>query len=520
MSQLCLTAAADTTTTHTHQFKIQSTVPPNNLHIENQISIATTTPTLALDHSNSNPTDIKGNKCHIINAATTLSIKTNDETTLHELPNNNNYHDKLFNVRIPPTTKVFTPMTATTSLLWILLLITTITRAATLAIQGPVIKRGSTVCLVEETLNVSSGGQQFMTDEYPVRTWDVWLLGRQIYIPADEGPVNWSEDEEKRDKHAKDNLQRVTQRTAATVQWMVFESDSGDFDAEALVGSASYEVRREGIQCRFWEAWLNVRTTQLCRAIYPYGPPKQPLSDPLIHQLRHPPSHPSIQLLNKPSTHPFSHPQITLIHSLLPASQLLSHPLIQPSINLLIHLVSNPPSQPSIQPPIQRLTQPSIQPSSYPLLSTTHPLIHPPAHSLIPTISQPASHPLTHQLTNPMTHILIRTSSKQSTYPTTTAPSVSLRPADQGQLSKLLSACNLQTSSDQQTNAQTLRIFSILTPAIMMRPSLVAKRPVQQAMVAHHVAAELHHKGFRVTSWDVWIRLVELPRVEGGPQHE
>ena len=119
-----------------------------------------------------------------------------------------------------------------------------------------------------------------------------------------------------------------------------------------------------------------------------------------------------------------------------------------------------------------------------------------------------------------MTHILIRTSSKQSTYPTTTAPSVSLRPADQGQLSKLLSACNLQTSSDQQTNAQTLRIFSILTPAIMMRPSLVAKRPVQKAMVAHHVAAELHHKGFRVTSWDVWIRLVELPRIEGGPQHE
>ena len=136
MSQLCLTTAADTTTTHTHRFKIQSTVPPNNLHIENQILIATTTPTLALDHSNSNATDIKGNKCHIINAATTLSIKTKDETTLHELPNNNNYHDKLFNVRIPPTTKVFTPMTTTTSLLWILLLITTITRAATLAIQG------------------------------------------------------------------------------------------------------------------------------------------------------------------------------------------------------------------------------------------------------------------------------------------------------------------------------------------------------------------------------------------------
>ena len=257
MSQLRLTAAADTTTTHTHRFKIQSTVPPNNLHIENQISIATTTPTLALDRSNSNPTDIKSNKCNIINAATTPSIKTNDETTLHELPNNNNYHDNIFNVRILPTTKVFTPMTTTTSLLWILLLITTITRAATLAIQGPVIKRGSTVCLVEETFNVFSGGQQFTTDEYPVRTWDVWLPGKQICIPADECIDNGMNDEEERVQHAKDKLQRVTLRTAATVQWMVIKSDSGDFDAEAPVGSASYEVRRGDIQCRFWEAWLS-----------------------------------------------------------------------------------------------------------------------------------------------------------------------------------------------------------------------------------------------------------------------
>ena len=125
------------------------------------------------------------------------------------------------------------------------------------------IKRGSTVCFVEETFNVSSGGQQFTTEEHPVRSWDVWLPGRQICIPADEGLVNWSEDEEERDKQPKDKLQRVTQQTAATVQWMVFESDSGDFDAEAPVGSASYEVRREGIQCRYWEAWLNGRTTQL-----------------------------------------------------------------------------------------------------------------------------------------------------------------------------------------------------------------------------------------------------------------
>ena len=179
-----------------NRFKIQSTEPPNNHHIKNRISIASITPTPAINPSTTNSTDIKGNEYHIIDATTTPSIQTNDKTTLYEPPDNNNYHDNFSNVRIPPTTKDFTPMTTTTSLLWILLLITTITRAATLAIQGPVIKRGSTVCLVEETLNVSSGGQQFMTDEYPVRTWDVWLLGRQIYIPADEGPVNWSEDEE------------------------------------------------------------------------------------------------------------------------------------------------------------------------------------------------------------------------------------------------------------------------------------------------------------------------------------
>ena len=186
MSQLRLTVAADTTTTHTHRFKIQSTVPPNNLHIENQISIASTTPTLAIDTLTTNSTDIKGNKCHITNAATTPSIQTNDETTLYDPPDTDNHHDKSYNVRFPLTTKKFTPMTTTTSLLWIFLLITTITRAATLAIQGPVIKRGSTVCLVEETFNVSSGGQQFTTDEYPVRTWDVWLPGMQICIPADE----------------------------------------------------------------------------------------------------------------------------------------------------------------------------------------------------------------------------------------------------------------------------------------------------------------------------------------------
>ena len=41
-----------------------------------------------------------------------------------------------------------------------------------------------------------------------------------------------------------------------------------------------------------------------------------------------------------------------------------------------------------------------------------------------------------------------------------------------------------------QTNMQTIITLSILTPAAMMRLSSVAKRPVQQAVVASHVAAE------------------------------
>ena len=89
----------------------------------------------------------------------------------------------------------------------------------------------------------------------------------QICIPADEGIDNCMNDEEEQVQHAKDKLQRVTQRTStATVQLMVFESDSSDFDVEALVGSASSEVRSKGIQCRHWEAWLNSRTAQFCQA--------------------------------------------------------------------------------------------------------------------------------------------------------------------------------------------------------------------------------------------------------------
>ena len=172
MYQLRPTAAADTNMLPTYRFKIQSTELPNNHHIENRISIATTTPTRPTDPSNSNANDIKGNKCHIINATTTPSIQTNDETTLHEPPDYHNVHDKFPNGKIPSTTKDGSPPTTSTTtataLLWIFLFMTMITRAATEAIQRPVIKRGSTVCLVEETFNVSAGGQQFLTDEHPV----------------------------------------------------------------------------------------------------------------------------------------------------------------------------------------------------------------------------------------------------------------------------------------------------------------------------------------------------------------
>ena len=56
-----------------------------------------------------------------------------------------------------------------------------------------------------------------------------------------------------------------------------------------------------------------------------------------------------------------------------------------------------------------------------------------------------------------------------------------------------------------QTNMQTIITLSILTPAAMMRLSSVAKRPVQQAVVASHVAAESHHEGYKGIQWDVWL---------------
>ena len=56
-----------------------------------------------------------------------------------------------------------------------------------------------------------------------------------------------------------------------------------------------------------------------------------------------------------------------------------------------------------------------------------------------------------------------------------------------------------------QTNMQTIITLSILTPAALMSLSSVAKRPVQQAVVASHVAAESHHEGYKGIQWDVWL---------------
>ena len=398
MELLPRTAATDTNTLPTYRFKIQSTDPTNNNHIENQISITSKTSKLATDTQNrKSNNDIKGIKSNIINAAATTFTQPNNETTLHELTDNDNKHDKFSNAKIPQTTKDGTPqttsITTTTSLLWIFLVMTTITRTAATAIQWPVIKRGSTVCLVEETFNESPGGQQLI-DKHLIRTWDVWLLRKLNCIPAAKGIDKRSNKEEGRAKHAEDNLQHVTQRTAATVQWMVFESDSGDFDAEAPVGSANYEVRSEGIQCRYWEAWLNESTTQFSRTI----------SFPVTHRV--------------------------------------FHLLIQPLTDSVIHTLIPPWSNQPIHTERQTIIDASVA-ELQPSLLNTH-----------------------------------------------------------------------------QTNSPTMTILSLLTPVTMTRLPFVTIRSVQQAVVPFHSAAELYHEGFNVTSWDVWIRLVELPGVERGPQHE
>ena len=89
---------------------------------------------------------------------------------------------------------------------------------------------------------VSSASFELRRECIQLHQWDVWL--------SDGKGIN---------KHIKDNLHCVPQRsgvTNATVQWMVLKSDAGDFDAEAPVGSATCEIRKEDIQYRYWEAWL------------------------------------------------------------------------------------------------------------------------------------------------------------------------------------------------------------------------------------------------------------------------
>ena len=123
---------------HTHRFKIQSTVLPNNHHIETQTSNTTTTPDLAKDSPNSNPTNITGTKCHKLNAEATLSIPTKNKTTPQNSLDNYNHLDKNSDAKIPSTVKDGAPPTTSTPmitpLLWIFLIMTTITRAAALAI--------------------------------------------------------------------------------------------------------------------------------------------------------------------------------------------------------------------------------------------------------------------------------------------------------------------------------------------------------------------------------------------------
>ena len=56
-----------------------------------------------------------------------------------------------------------------------------------------------------------------------------------------------------------------------------------------------------------------------------------------------------------------------------------------------------------------------------------------------------------------------------------------------------------ETRCCSKVYAQTTSILSFLTPVTMMSLSSVAKWPVQQAVVASHVAAESYHEGYKRT---------------------
>ena len=86
------------------------------------------------------------------------------------------------------------------------------------------------------SVDVSNGTRSYLNH------WDVGLI-----------------DEKANSNDAKDKLQNVPQRiaaTTATIHWMVFKSNAGNFEAEAPVGSASCEIQKEGTLCRYWEGWL------------------------------------------------------------------------------------------------------------------------------------------------------------------------------------------------------------------------------------------------------------------------
>ena len=87
------------------------------------------------------------------------------------------------------------------------------------------------------------------------------MLLEPSIIPFTTGQLNFREQKIKGEED--DRLQRVPQQTATTkaiVQWTVFKTGTGDFDAEAAVSSVGFEIRWEGIQLHSLDVWLNNET--------------------------------------------------------------------------------------------------------------------------------------------------------------------------------------------------------------------------------------------------------------------
>ena len=128
-------------------------------------------------------------------------------------------------------------------------------------------------------------------------------------------------------------------------------------------------------------------------------------------------------------------------------------------------------------------------------------------------ISHPVTHRVCHLLIHPLTDLVIHTSippwSNQS-----------IHTERQTIIDASVAELQLSLLNAHQTNSPTMTILSLLTPVTMTRLPFVTIRSVQQAVVLFHGAAESYHEGFNVTSWDVWIRMVELPGVERGHPHE